>query len=62
MVKAAALAHGVRRAASPESRFKMRYVYTREVTRARRQRKAEARRARRRRGSASPGTGREDAA
>lgn len=47
VVKAAGLVHGVRRAASPEARFRMRYAYGREVKAARKRRRAELRRLRR---------------
>jgi hypothetical protein len=61
VVKAAALAHGVRRATSPENRFRMRYEYSREVKRARKQRRLELRRLRRT-AAAGRRQGREDAA
>jgi type II secretory pathway pseudopilin PulG len=57
VVKAAGLAHGVRRAASPENRFRMRYAYSREVRQARKRRRLELRRLRR-----VASRGREDAA
>lgn len=47
VVKAAALAHGVRRALDPETRNRIRFEMRREVRRARKQRRADARRARR---------------
>lgn len=47
VVRAAGLAHGVRRAVSPENRFRMRYAYSREVKAARKRRRAELRRLRR---------------
>ena len=47
VVKAAALAHGVRRALDPETRNRIRFEMKREVRRARKQRRADARRARR---------------
>lgn len=47
VVKAAGLAHGVRRASSPENRFRMRFAYSREVKQARKRRRAELRRLRR---------------
>ena len=47
VVKAAALAHGVRRATSPENRFRMRYAYSREVRQSRKRRRLELRRLRR---------------
>ncbi|GAW49467.1 MULTISPECIES: hypothetical protein [unclassified Nocardioides] len=47
VVKAAALAHGVRRALDPETRNRIRFEMKREVKRARKQRRAETRRARR---------------
>jgi hypothetical protein len=46
VVKAAALAHGVRRAAAPEVRNRIRLEMRREVKRARKQRRADLRRAR----------------
>lgn len=48
VVKAAALAHGVRRAAAPETRDRIRAEMRREVRRARKQRRADLREARRR--------------
>ncbi|MGY0385752.1 hypothetical protein ACWZJV_02200 [Nocardioides sp. WG-D5] len=45
MVHSAALVHGVRRAISPEVRFKIRYEMHREVKRARKDRKSEMREA-----------------
>lgn len=45
MVHSAALVHGVRRALSPEVRFKIRYEMHREVKRARKDRKSEMREA-----------------
>lgn len=48
VVKAAALAHGVRRAAAPESRDRIRAEMRREVRRSRKQRRADLREARRR--------------
>lgn len=47
VVKAAALAHGVRRATSPENRFRIRYAYSREVKQSRKRRRLELRRLRR---------------
>jgi len=47
VVQAAALAHGVRRALSPESRNRIRFEMKREVKRSRRQRRADLREARR---------------
>ncbi len=47
VVKVAALAHGVRRALSPQSRNRIRFEMGREVKEARRQRRRAARRARR---------------
>lgn len=47
VVKAAALAHGVRRAASPETRDRVRLEVRRELRRARKQRRADLRAARR---------------
>lgn len=47
VVKAAGLLHGVRRASSPENRFRMRYAYAREVKQARKRRRAQLRRLRR---------------
>lgn len=47
VVKAAALAHGVRRAASPEVRDRVRLEVRRELRRARKQRRADLRAARR---------------
>ncbi len=47
VVKAASLAHGVRRALTPEQRLKMRAEYKREVRRSRKQRRAELKEARR---------------
>jgi hypothetical protein len=47
VVKAASLAHGVRRGLSAESRNRIRFEMKREVKRARKQRKADVRRARR---------------
>lgn len=60
VVKAAGLVHGVRRAASPEARFRMRYAYGREVKAARKRRRIELRRLRRVAATARPE--REDAA
>lgn len=53
-VQAASLAAGLRRALSPEVRFRIRHEMRREVKRARKQRRAEVRRARREQGSAGP--------
>jgi hypothetical protein len=66
VVKAAALAHGLRRALSPEGRHRVRYEFSLGVKLARRERRAELRRARRhlrdtRRGDGK-GTRSEDAA
>lgn len=47
VVKAAGLAHGLRRALDPETRSRIRFEMRREVRRARKQRRADARRARR---------------
>jgi hypothetical protein len=47
VVKAASLAHGVRRALDPETRNRIRFEMKREVRRARKQRKADTREARR---------------
>lgn len=47
VVKGASLVHGVRRALTPENRFRMRYEFRREVKRARKQRRVELRQARR---------------
>ncbi|GAB3195033.1 hypothetical protein GCM10027062_00760 [Nocardioides hungaricus] len=47
VVKAASLAHGVRRAMDPETRNRIRFEMRREVRRARRQRRADTRQARR---------------
>jgi hypothetical protein len=47
VVKAAALAHGVRRALDPETRNRIRFEMRREVKRARKQRRADTREARR---------------
>jgi phage-related minor tail protein len=47
VVKAASLAHGVRRALDPETRNRIRFEMKREVKRARKQRRAETRQARR---------------
>jgi hypothetical protein len=47
VVKAASLAHGVRRALDPETRNRIRFEMRREVRRARKQRKADTREARR---------------
>lgn len=47
VVKAASLAHGVRRALDPETRNRIRFEMKREVKRARKQRKADTRQARR---------------
>ena len=47
VVKAASLAHGVRRALDPETRHRIRFEMKREVKRARKQRKADTREARR---------------
>jgi hypothetical protein len=47
VVRAAALAHGVRRAVAPETRNRIRFEMRREVKRSRRQRRAELRTARR---------------
>lgn len=47
VVKAASLAHGVRRALAPEQRLRMRAEFKREVRRSRKQRRAEIKEARR---------------
>jgi hypothetical protein len=47
VVKAASLAHGVRRALEPETRNRIRFEIRREVKRARKQRRADLRQARR---------------
>lgn len=47
VVKAAGLAHGLRRALDPETRSRIRFEIRREVRRARKQRRADARQARR---------------
>jgi hypothetical protein len=47
VVKAAALAHGVRRALDPETRSRIRFEMRREIKRARKERRAEVRAARR---------------
>ena len=47
VVKAASLAHGVRRALDPETRHRIRFEMRREVKRARKQRKTDTREARR---------------
>jgi hypothetical protein len=47
VVKAASLAHGVRRALAPETRNRIRFEVRREIRRARKQRKADLREARR---------------
>ena len=47
VVKAASLAHGVRRALDPETRNRIRFEMRREVRRARKQRKVDTREARR---------------
>ena len=47
MVKAASLAHGVRRALAPETRNRIRFEVRREIRRARKQRRADLREARR---------------
>ena len=47
VVKAAALAHGVRRALDPETRNRIRFEMKREVKRARKQRRSDTREARR---------------
>jgi hypothetical protein len=47
VVKAAALAHGVRRACGPETRYRIRYEIKRETKRSRKQRRVELRAARR---------------
>lgn len=47
VVKAASLAHGVRRALAPETRNRIRFEMKREVRRSRKQRKADTREARR---------------
>ncbi len=47
VVKAASLAHGVRRALDPETRNRIRFEMKREVKRARKQRRADTRQARR---------------
>jgi hypothetical protein len=47
VVKAASLAHGVRRALDPETRNRIRFEMRREVKRARKQRRADTREARR---------------
>lgn len=47
VVKAAALAHGLRRALDPETRNRIRFEMRREVRRARKQRRADTRQARR---------------
>jgi len=49
VVKAAALAHGLRRAAAPETRNRIRFEVGREIRRARRRRRAELRGLRRER-------------
>ncbi len=48
VVKTAGLAHGVRRALSPENRFRIRHEYRRTVRASRKQRRIELREARRR--------------
>ncbi|WP_243059888.1 hypothetical protein [Nocardioides sp. SR21] len=47
VVKAASLAHGLRRALDPETRHRIRYEMGREVKRARKQRRVDTRQARR---------------
>lgn len=47
VVKGAALVHGIRRALTPENRFRMRYEFRREVKRSRKRRRLELREARR---------------
>lgn len=47
VVRAASLAHGVRRALAPEARNRVRFEVRREIKRARKQRRAETREARR---------------
>ncbi len=47
VVRAASLAHGVRRAMAPETRNRVRFEVRREIRRARKQRKADLREARR---------------
>ena len=47
VVKAAALVHGLRRALAPETRNRIRFEMRREVKRARKQRRADTRQARR---------------
>jgi len=47
VVKAASLAHGVRRALEPETRNRIRFEMRREIRRARKQRRADTRQARR---------------
>ena len=47
VVKAASLAHGVRRALDPETRNRIRFEMRREIRRARKQRRADTRQARR---------------
>ena len=49
-MRAASLAHGVRRALDPETRNRIRFEMRREVKRARKQRRADIREARRRLG------------
>lgn len=61
VVKAAALAHGVRRAWAPETRDRIRYEIKRETKRSRKQRRQELRAARRFLRAQQP-TAREDAA
>ena len=47
VVRAASLAHGVRRALAPETRNRIRFEVKREIRRSRKQRKADLREARR---------------
>lgn len=62
LVKAASLAHGVRRALDPETRHRIRFEMRREVKRARKQRKADTREARRAWGARQRATLDEDTA
>ena len=57
VVKAAALSHGLRRALAPETRNRIRFEMRREVKRARKQRRADLKAARRHRASTQPAVG-----
>jgi hypothetical protein len=57
VVKAASLTHGLRRALAPETRNRIRFEMGREVKRARKQRRADLKAARRHRASTQPAVG-----